>query len=31
MDLKLQVAVVAELLQFKPEKPNRSRCDVSLR
>ena len=30
-DLQLQVAVVAELLQFKLKKPNRSGCDVSLK
>ena len=31
INLQLQLAVVAELLQFEPEKPNRSGCGVSLR
>ena len=31
INLQLQLAVVAELLQFEPEKPNRSGCGVWLR
>ena len=31
INLQLQLAVVAELLQFEPEKPNRSGCGVSLK